>query len=500
MKLSLRIFLAYFVVIAVGVYFLIAMTISEFRPGVRQSTEDTLVEMSNLLAEVVAKDFLAENLHSSNFSESVNRFLERSVSVDIFGVRKDEVKLRVYMTDQQGVVVYDSAGLARGEDYSQWNDVYLTLKGEYGVRSTLDDPNNPLSSVMHVAAPIKDGEHIIGVLTVAKPNLSVQPFIELAKSNVRSAGILLVLAALLIGLALSYWLTASIRKLVDYANDIAAGIKVSRPVVNEPELSQLGGAIAHMRDELEGKEYVEKYVHALTHELKSPVSAIKASAELIDGNMPVEDLDKFTANISHEVNRIDQVINRLLLQASLERKSELEKTESVNLLGLVNDVVQSHQSRIKKQRIEISVDAMASDGEGVDSIEVRVDKFLLVQALDNLLINALEFTPDQGNIVLSVLNGADSVVNLSPKDDQLMQAVSVSILDSGPGIPKYALDRIYDRFYSLPRPSTGKKSTGLGLSFVREVTELHGGVITIRNHKDGGVIAVLSLPIALPGD
>ena len=72
--------------------------------------------------------------------------------------------------------------------------------------------------------------------------------------------------------------------------------------------------------------------------------------------------------------------------------------------------------------------------------------------------------------------------------------IALSIQDQGPGIPDYAIDKIFNRFYSLSRPGTGKKSTGLGLAFVKEVAELHGGHAHVEMHPQGGAIACLDLP------
>ena len=89
------------------------------------------------------------------------------------------------MTDAKGIVLLDSSGVAVGQDYSRWNDVYLTLRGEYGARSTRSDPDDASSSVMYVAAPIRDNGKIIGVVTVAKPNSSLQPYVDRTERRLR---------------------------------------------------------------------------------------------------------------------------------------------------------------------------------------------------------------------------------------------------------------------------------------------------------------------------
>ena len=95
--------------------------------------------------------------------ESIDALVQRDVRAQIWNFRKRSFDYRIYVTDARGIVVYDSARQAVGKDYSRWNDVYLTLRGKYGARSTSSDPGDKSSSVMYVAAPIRDGETIIGV-------------------------------------------------------------------------------------------------------------------------------------------------------------------------------------------------------------------------------------------------------------------------------------------------------------------------------------------------
>ncbi|ECM9761983.1 two-component system sensor histidine kinase CreC, partial [Salmonella enterica subsp. enterica serovar Typhimurium] len=92
------------------------------------------------------------------------------INANIAGINKVRNEYHVYMTDAQGKVVFDSAGNALGQDYSRWNDVWLTLRGQYGARSTRSDPDDDSSSVMYIAAPVMDNGRIIGVLSVGKPN------------------------------------------------------------------------------------------------------------------------------------------------------------------------------------------------------------------------------------------------------------------------------------------------------------------------------------------
>ena len=299
MSVNLRIFIGYFIIVIIASIVFLNIFMSELKPGMRQSSEESLIDTANLLAELVEPEFIKSPDNLPQFTDAIAHFSQRTYQAKISSINKKSSTLKVYITDQKGIVKYDSLHENVGADYSQWNDVYLTLRGSYGARSTVSDPNDSLSTVMYVAAPIKSGDKIIGVLTVAKPNFTVQPFLDMAYKKVIKRGVLLVIISLIIALTISFLITRSIRKLVKYADNISHGKKVNIPVVYERELVALASSINNMRIELEGKDYVEKYVHALTHELKSPVSAIKGASEILNSGMSMsaQEQGKFISNI-----------------------------------------------------------------------------------------------------------------------------------------------------------------------------------------------------------
>ena len=111
---------------------------------------------------------------------------------------------------------------------------------------------------------------------------------------------------------------------------------------------------------------------------------------------------------------------------------------------------------------------------------VRGEKFLLGQAVGNLVQNALAFSAPGGVVTVAIGGKAGGVC--------------VCVEDTGPGVPDFALEKVFDRVYSLPRPDSGRKSSGLGLSIVREIARLHGGEVTLVNRREGGARAELTLP------
>ncbi|MGY1450410.1 two-component system sensor histidine kinase CreC [Pseudomonas chlororaphis] len=472
MPLGIRIFLVYVLFVGLTGYFVLSTVMEEIRPGVRQSTEETLVDTANLLAEILHDDFKAGTLSENRWPQLLKAYGERQPAATIWGLPKNQVNHRIYVTDAQGKVVLDSSGLAVGQDYSRWNDVYLTLRGQYGARSSRSVADDPNSSVMHVGAPIRDNGRIIGVVTVAKPNSSLQPYVDRTERRLLWYGAGLIGLGLLFGALLSWWLSAALRRLTGYAQAVSEGRRAELPHYRGGELEQLATAVEDMRTQLEGKAYVERYVHTLTHELKSPLAAIRGAAELLQSDMPGEQRARFVSNIDSESARMQHLIERLLNLALVEQRHGLEEREAVPLADLANQVLDSQKARIEGKGLQVE--------QRIDpGLKLSGEAFLLRQALGNLLENALDFTPAGGVLRLSA----------SRVGDQLR----LSLFNQAEPIPDYALARLTERFYSLPRPDSGRKSTGLGLNFVEEVVQLHGGQMRIGN-VEGGVEVTLQFP------
>jgi two-component system sensor histidine kinase CreC len=229
-----------------------------------------------------------------------------------------------------------------------------------------------------------------------------------------------------------------------------------------------------MRVALEGKAYVERYTQALAHEFKAPLSAIRGAAELLAENPPEPDRARFLANLRAESARLQQIVERLLELAALESRRGGTAMAPVDLADVVREAREA--GRVAAMERGITLDALVNDGPCV-----RGEKFLLAQAVGNLVQNAIDFSPRGATVTLRLTALADRAV--------------VTVEDKGEGVPDYAQEKIFDRFYSLPRPDTGRKSSGIGLSIVREVARLHGGEVTLENRPEGGARATLTLPL-----
>jgi two-component system sensor histidine kinase CreC len=482
-KIGHRVLLGYFAIVGLAAYFVLTTFREEVKPGVKQGMEVALVDAANLLAQLATPEFLAHrsagNFEDSDFARGFREYQQRSLAATIHDFAKVDPSYRVYITDQRGIVRYDSAGTDLGADYSRWNDVRLTLAGQYGARSSRARPDDERTSAMYVAAPILEGENIVGVLTVSAPSASVMPYAKRSQERVLRAGMILMASALAIGIWMSLSLGGAIARLKNYAQAVAQGERVNMPKLPSGEVAELGQALESMRSKLEDRHAIERYVTTLTHEMKSPLAAIRGAAELLEEEMPEGDRQRFIANIREQEARLRVLLDRLLEQAALEQRRGLENPQTIEVSSWIQSVVANKDALLVRHNLTVACDV-------VPGIRIKGELFLLEQALGNLIDNAIAFAP------------SDTTLEIRVRDVGCLESstpmVRIDIEDRGTGLPPYALERIFSPFYSLPNPKTGKKGTGLGLRFVRDVAALHGGEAGLENREGGGASAWLLLP------
>lgn len=474
MNLPLRVLLGYFLIVGLAAFFVLRIFVAEVRPSVKQAIEESMVDTANILAEMATDDLLAGTIAHGRFAQRVAAYQTRAVDARIFHFHKTSLDYRVIVTDANGIVRYDSEHRAEGMDYSNWQDIRRTLRGEYGARSTHIQINDKDSSVFYVAAPVRDGERIIGVLSVAKPESTLLPIIRHSENTIVRHGAWLLGGSALIGLAVTLWLTGSIRRLRNYARRVAAGEAAEPPTGGGQELSDLARAMEAMREKLEGKQYVERTVQALTHELKSPLAALRGAGEILaEPALPEAERLRFAHHVQTQSQRLNECVERMLALSRLESATRHEPSAACDLDQLTDDCLAARQARADAHGIRFDFTRQH------DPHTLHGECENIALALGNLLDNALDHAPAGSVIEVAVSRRASSVV--------------VTIRDHGAGIPDYALAHLCERFYSLPRPD-GSKGSGLGLAIVQEVARRHGGHFNLGNHPDGGALAALEFP------
>ena len=465
MSIFIRIWFFFGLIILLGLWFMSYTFNQQVKPNVRQVVEDTLAENANIIAMLVSEDVHENKVSTAQFDEKIQKALNRKLNANIWQHNKKEINQQIYITDAKGIVIYDSQGIATGQDYSRWNDVYLTLQGKYGVRSTRSYEGDSNSSTMFIAAPIyyqaapNQQQKLIGVVSIGKPNSSVQPYIQRAEDQLLRQAAWITLLSLFLASLVAYWLKHSIDRVRKYAQALA-------PVNQTPYF----------------RAYVEHYVNTLTHELKSPLTAIQASAELLKEDLPLNDQQQFASHIHGQSQRLKTLIDRMLLLTRLEKSKHQIEIQSFNLSQLIQHVLDQHASQIHAKKIQCLLDIETD-------CTIQADRLWLQQTIANLLDNALDFSAESAKILIQLHR-------------QSHQQIQLQIFNEGEWIPEYALTQIFDTYFSLPRPITQQRSSGIGLSIVKQVIEQHHGQITIQNiqanhissiqpHQQGVLVTIL---------
>jgi len=262
--------------------------------------------------------------------------------------------------------------------------------------------------------------------------------------------------------------------------ELRIALVASRDAIASPALEPLCLTV-RVCDVTEKKEYEKlksDMISLMSHELRTPITSINGFAELLamDDTLP-EQTREFLTIIRNESQRLTRMINTFLAVTQLERGDKQEVLKiPLKLDDVVRETVSSLQPVAKKKRIRLV------EHTPVRLPPIAADRSLITRAVTNLVDNAIKYSPERTAITISTALEADSV--------------RVSVEDRGFGIPPESIDRIWEKFYRVARDGQEKEesSTGLGLSFVREVVEQHGGNVAVESEVGRGSKFSFTLP------
>ncbi len=223
----------------------------------------------------------------------------------------------------------------------------------------------------------------------------------------------------------------------------------------------------------------KEFVANVSHELRTPLSIIKGYAEtLVDGHldMPEPDRDRFLRAIERHAERLNSLIEDLLTLSRLESASAGLRREPVDLARLLTTILDDYRSRPAAAGRRLGHDFDPAIGK------LHLDPLKITQALENLLDNALKYTPAHASVQVSARRSGPG-------------EIEISVRDNGPGIPAADLPHIFERFYRVDKGrSRDKGGTGLGLSIVKHIIQLHGGQVRAESAEGQGSVFHLTLP------
>jgi signal transduction histidine kinase len=341
-------------------------------------------------------------------------------------------------------------------------------------------------------APIMASERQVGLVAVPSnpPPVSVA-LRELGPTLTWLALGLLVLGATLTALFVFRPVHKRIRSLEHAARALGDGrTDVRATESGGDEVSSLARTFNRMAEDLESRATAlavsdrarRQLLADVSHELMTPLSAIRGYVETL--GMPDLPLDQDTRKryldiVEHETHKLEAIIGDLLDLARLEGGGDRLRAEPVAVEDLFKRITDRHEPSLRDRNVSLRIDVAPG------TPRILGDSGRLEQALQNLAANAIRHTPAEGIVRLSA----------APAEN----GVHITVRDTGPGIPKEHLPRVFDRFYKVDASRAGTavpSGSGLGLSIVRAIIERHGGTVTAENTPDGGAMFELHLPAA----
>ena len=270
-----------------------------------------------------------------------------------------------------------------------------------------------------------------------------------------------------------------LQKITEGANEYAAGNLEYRIDLNtRDEMGYLAGTLNYMSGELNKlEEYQRNFIANVSHDFRSPLTSIKGYLEaIIDGTIPPEMYEKYLTRVISETERLTKLTQGMLTLNSLDSKGYLSRS-SFDINRVIKDTAASFEGTCEKKNINFELTFS-------DSMQmVYADLGKIQQVLYNLIDNAIKFSHQDSTIYIQT-----RIKN---------EKIFVSVKDTGIGIPKDSVQKVFDRFYKsdLSR-GKDKKGTGLGLAIVKEIIQAHGENIDVVSTEGVGSEFIFSLPLA----
>ncbi|MBB6327399.1 signal transduction histidine kinase [Algoriphagus iocasae] len=432
--------------------------------------------------------------------KEVNPFQDGKVNEDALGMIMHSMMavnpgIEVYLLDPDGeilsFVVLDKLVKLKRVDIGPVKE-FLDSGGESFVMG--DDPRNPgEKSVFSTTAVYEEGKllgYVYIILASEKYETIASGLLGSYWMKLTFESILITLVvALLIGLVLFGLLTRHLRKIVTTVEQFKDGNLHARvPKANsESELAVLGDTFNHMADtilqnieELKNVDSLRRELIAnVSHDLRNPLAIINGYVETLQmkgDRISQEDREKYLRIIGASTDKLSQLVSDLFDLSKLESRQMTLKMERMKIQELLFD--SSLKYELLAQSKEINIKTQICQNLPL----VKADLYLMDRVIQNLLDNAVKYTPEKGEILIDACESNGGV--------------SIKIRNSGPGIPQKDLSSIFDRYYMIDKERKGIEGSGLGLAIVKRILEVHGSEIEIESDS----VSYTEFAFDLPAD
>ena len=318
-----------------------------------------------------------------------------------------------------------------------------------------------------------DGKNI-GYLAISENANEIRTAINERKSFIIRTAFVVAIVILIFSIVLNRYFLKPIKNLVNYTKIIKEKSKKKSNIEILKKRNDEIGALSKSLDDMTNDLYkriniAENFSTDLVHEIRNPLASLKSASDIISETEDKEKREKLVKILSHDVERIERLITDYSQMLKDEVALSTEKMNKIDLISIVQSVVDDFNNiYIEKRGIKIELITNNSKKDfKILGIENRIE-----QILANLLDNAISFSKDKQKIIVEIEKN---------QNDQVI----LRVIDQGQGFKEKKLNKIFDRFYSN-RPDKFGEHSGLGLNIVKNLVELHSGIIDASNNTDQG--------------
>ncbi len=377
---------------------------------------------------------------------------------------------------------YEESPLPWAGDYEE---VVVALSGDNAdqVRTHGDG-----GLVLSVAVPVQRYKQVVGALMLSKGSWSIDAAMYQVRLDILKMFGIAILVTILMSIYLAGTIANPIRRLAAAAEGVRRGGNRQQVLPDfsrrDDEIGDLSVSLREMTEALWRRmDGIERFAADVAHELKNPLTSLQSALETAERVTDPERQKKLMAIIADDIRRLDRLITDISNASRLDAELSRLETQPVRIDTMIKTLIDVH-GEIRSPsgpKVELgSVNGQPSTVRGVEGS--------LMQVLQNLIANAISFSPEGGTIRLDAAT--------------VDGTVEIAVEDEGPGIPAGKETAIFDRFYSeRPRGEKFGTHSGLGLSISKQIVEAHGGTIRAENRLDPegrvkGARFVVTLPAA----
>ena len=448
------------------------VTISTFSSSIMYGHQldaysEKIYDEANLIASSYSSVYQGKNNGQTKKQNMDTAYLQLQAVADFAGAE-------IWIVNRQGIVVTDSSRSARAGTEIPGFDPTATGNRQYSVS---DYYGLFPYDVMTVSAPITGNYNTYGYVLVHMPVSEIREASNKSLDVVYISAAYIFVLSLIILLVFRKTVSIPLKKITEGANEYAAGnLEYYIELNSRDEMGYLAATLNYMSSELDKMgEYQRNFIANVSHDFRSPLTSIKGYLEaIIDGTIPPEMYEKYLTRVISETDRLTKLTQGMLTLNSLDSKGYLSRT-NFDINRVIKDTAASFEGTCATKNIVFELTFS-------DTIQmVYGDLGKIQQVLYNLIDNAIKFSH------------ADSVIYIQAYAKN--EKVFISVKDTGEGIPKESIKKIWERFYKSDQSrGKDKKGTGLGLAIVKEIIQAHGENIDVISTEGVGSEFIFSLP------